>query len=600
MTASPALPTTSRSAIVLIALLQGLMLYAAQETADSWPFHALGNRVCWYAWVLSVPTAVALTLVQLRDRRLWLHAGLASLLVLALASGIGWTLGGGATGLEQSGVLWPFSISMAIAVFVSLPWWQFRLQHGHWRAPYSALFEHAWQNGLTLALAVAFTGLTWLLLWLWAALFQLVAIRFFRDLFGEAAFIALATGTLFGFGVLIGRTQHRAIQMVRSVLFAVGRGLLPLLAFIALLFVLSLPFTGLEPLWRTRSAASLLITLSLLLVMFVNAVYQHDSDQPPYPAWLRRLVEAALLALPVYAAVALYAMGLRIAQYGWTPERSWGALVAVLVCGYALGYALAVLRPGARWLQGLEPVNRWMCWAVLGSAVLANSPLLDPLRISAGSQLARVQAGAPAIDAEQATTLRFAYGRHGVDALKTLQRDPRFSQDARAAGVIASALARDTRWGPDNQLGDIDDGIADLPALQRQLTLAKGLPAPDPDWWQAVLARTLATSDCLDVGQDCVVLRRDLDSDGVDEVLLCNLSPHRRAYCRVHARDAGRWQDVGTLSFPEGDGTDGVARGNTALRDGQLQLQAPRWPRLSIDGGPAQTIDETAYKESRP
>jgi len=36
------------------------------------------------------------------------------------------------------------------------------------------------------------------------------------------------------------------------------------------------------------------------------------------------------------------------------------------------------------------------------------------------------------------------------------------------------------------------------------------------------------------------------------------------------------------------------------LRDGQLQLQAPRWPRLSIDGGPAQTIDETAYKESRP
>jgi len=97
-----------------------------------------------------------------------------------------------------------------------------------------------------------------------------------------------------------------------------------------------------------------------------------------------------------------------------------------------------------------------------------------------------------------------------------------------------------------------------------------------------------------------VVLRRDLDSDGVDEVLLCNLSPHRRAYCRVHARDAGRWQDVGTLSFPEGDGTDGVARGNTALRDGQLQLQAPRWPRLSIDGGPAQTIDETAYKESRP
>lgn len=43
MTASPALPTASRSAIVLIALLQGLMLYAAQEAADSWPFHDLAT-----------------------------------------------------------------------------------------------------------------------------------------------------------------------------------------------------------------------------------------------------------------------------------------------------------------------------------------------------------------------------------------------------------------------------------------------------------------------------------------------------------------------------------------------------------------------------
>ena len=185
MNPQPPLSPASRAAIVLIALLQGLMLYAVQEAADHGPFQAFATRLCWYTWVLSVPTAVALTLVDLRDRRLLLHAALASALVLAMAGWIGWNLGGTPDDLRQAPLLLPFSVCVAVAVFVALPWWQFRLQHGHWRATYAALFERAWQNGLTLALALGFTGLTWMLLWLWAALFDLVDIHFFRDLFRE-------------------------------------------------------------------------------------------------------------------------------------------------------------------------------------------------------------------------------------------------------------------------------------------------------------------------------------------------------------------------------------------------------------------------------
>ncbi len=598
MQTSPVLPTATRSAIVLIALLQGLMLYAVQEAADSGLFHDIGNRLRWYSWVLSVPTAVALTLVTLGDRRLWLHAAWASLLVLGLASWIGWNLGGGVTGLQQGVLLVPFSVCVAIAVFVSLPWWQFRLQEGHWRAPYAALFERAWQNALTLALAVAFTGLTWLLLWLWAALFQLVEVRFFRDLFREEAFIALATGTLFGFGVLIGRTQHRAIQMIRHVLFAVGRGLLPLLAFVALIFVLSLPLTGLDALWRTRSAAGLLLTLSLLLVVFVNAVYQHDSERPPYPNWLRRVVEASLLALPVYAGLALYAMGLRIDQYGWTPERFWGLLVALLVAGYALGYAAAVLRPRTRWLQRIEPVNRGMCWTVLGMALLANSPLLDPIRISAASQVARLVAKAPDINASDADTLRFGLGRRGVDALRTLQQDPRFSADPRAASVLAAALARESRWASAGE-APIDDGLRDLAALQRQLQVAKGTTAPDPGWWQALLARGVAAGGCLEAGQACLAQRRDLDGDGVDEVLLCDLQDYRGPSCHLHALRAGAWTDAGSIDLGSYGTQDEVKRANAALREGRLQVHPPHWPRLSLDGGGMRNIEEPAPKETR-
>ncbi|WP_312320255.1 DUF4153 domain-containing protein [Stenotrophomonas sp.] len=593
-TTLPALPLSSRSTIVLIALLQGLALYAVQQANDSWPFQDIASRYRWYTWVLTIPTAVALTLVTLRDRRLWLHAIVGSVVVLALASWIGWNLGGGATGLVDGPLHWPFSLSMGIAVFVTLPWWQFRLQHGHWRATYDALFERAWQNGLTLALALAFTGLTWLLLWLWAALFQLVDIDFFRDLFREEAFISLATGCLFGFGVLIGRTQHRAIQVTRQVLFAICRGLLPLLSFIAVLFVLSLPFTGLEALWKTRSATWLLVIVSLLLVAFTNAVYQHDSARAAYPMWLRRLVDASLLALPVYAGLALYAMGLRIAQYGWTLERFWGALVVVMVLGYAVGYALSVLRRRGRWLQPIETVNRWMCWTVLAVALLANSPVLDGVRISVASQVARLKADPAAINAADAIALRFEFGRRGVDALRTLEQDPRLSADARAVSVVKDALARKERWGGERQ---VDDGLRDLTVLQRQVELAQGSPAADADWWQGLLDRKLDAGGCLESGASCVALRRDFDGDGIDDMLLCDLSEYIGPSCRLHARPPGTsaaaWQNAGQISFYDGGGKDQVSMANTALREGKLEAQQPRWPQLKLAGIKARSLDES-------
>lgn len=595
MQPSSPLSLPARSAIVLIALLQGLMLYAAQELSDAWPFRDVGWRYCWYAWVLAVPSAVTLSLLELRQRRLWLQALAGSAVVLALAAWIGWNLNG-ETALESAPLQFPLTLGMAVAVFVVLPWWQFQLQHGHWRATYPELFERAWQNGLTLALAALFTGLTWLLLWLWAALFQLLDVTFFRDLFRQDAFIALATGSLAGFGVLIGRTQHRAIQITRQVLFAICRGLLPLLSFIAVLFVLCLPLTGLEPLWKTRSAASLLLVLSLLLVTFTNAVYQRGDDIAPYPVGLRRLVEASLLALPVYAVLALYALGLRVVQYGWTLERFWAVLIALAVAGYALGYALAVLRRQGRWLPLLEPVNRWMCWAVLALALLGNSPLLDPVRLTLSSQLARLRADPPAISSSDVNVLRFDLGRRGVQALRALRQDPAITADANAPQVIAAALARTSRWDAGIRL---DKGPQDVAALQRALTLAKGSTTPPADWWQALATRSIDGESCAESERDCLIVHRDLDADGSAEVLLCELYEIRGPDCVLYARGRDtRWHRAGSLF---GTASGEAKAINQALHDGELALVPPRWPMLSIGGRPALTIDpEPEPNEASP
>lgn len=591
----PLLPRGTRGAIVLIALLQGLLLYAAQQLDGVWPVQDVASRYRWFAWTLTVPTAVALTVVDLRDRRLWLHALLGSAVVLALASWIGWNLQGPG-GLRSEPLRLPFSMAMAIATFILLPWWQYRLQHGHWHATYDALSERAWQNGLTLALAAFFTGLTWLLLWLWAELFRLLKVGFFHELFAQPAFIALATGTLAGFGVLIGRTQQRAIQVTRQVLFAICRGLLPLLSLISVLFVASLPFTGLQSLWETRSAATLLLALILLLVVFANAVYQHDSEAAPYPRWLRRCVEASLAGLPVLAALALHATGQRIAQYGWTLDRFWAALIALLVAGYAVGYAVAPFRTRGRWLQTLEPVNRSMCWAVLAAAVLASSPLLDPVRITLASQKARLLASPARITADDALMLRFDVGRRGVQALRALQADAGFMRDPRALSVVGQALAaKDARAASAAQ---IDDGLRDMASLQRRLTMAQGSPAPPQSWWTAVLARELPAEECLRGDQPCIVLVRDIDADGRTEVLLCALPPALGAYCQLHAPAGAGWRQAASYSFSAGSRPGASERVHAAVRAGRLVPRAPRWPSLSLDGAapvmPVEVDAETA------
>jgi peptidoglycan/LPS O-acetylase OafA/YrhL len=111
----------------------------------------------------------------------------------------------------------------------------------------------------------------------------------------------------------------------------------------------------------------------LCLLVFVNAVYQDGSRQAaPYPAALRALIAAALALMPVLAALALWAVALRVRQYGWTHERIWAVAIAGVLMLYALGYAWAALeRDAAAWLQRIGRINPAMSWLVMALLVLS-------------------------------------------------------------------------------------------------------------------------------------------------------------------------------------------------------------------------------------
>lgn len=585
MSTATTLPRNERAAIVLLAVLQGGLMYLAEEgqSAGFWPFAGLAGRVCWYTLVLAVPTAMALSLVRLRDARYWQHAAGITAVVALLAAWAAWSATGG-PGLRSDSVLGPFGLSLAVGLFVALPWLQCRLEDGRWRASYPCLFRHAWQNTLTLALAALFTGICWAVLSLWGALFALVRIELFRDIFRDGAFIYFATGAMVGLGVLIGRTQERAVAVARQVLFGIFTGLLPLLAFIAVLFVASLPFTGLAPLWEMRSAAATLATLVALLVAFTNSVLQDGSGERPYPAWLRRLVDAGLLVLPVYAVLALYALWLRVAQHGWTADRVLAALVALVIAGYAFGYAWAVLRGRDGWLGAIRPVNRVMSLVVVALAVLANTPVLDPHRIAVASQMQRLADGRTAPDDFDLDWLRFEGGRLGWEATLSLRAHPAWAQDEARLGELERLIARQHRWAAPEKFPPGEPPPRDAAMLRDRVQLASGAVTPDDDWWTALAARR-GGRDCLHASDDCILLTPDLDGDGTPDPFLCTLGDTAPALCSVHARDAaGHWTVAATLDlWPHGSPERAWRRGlRQDLMDGRVRAVPRPWPDIGI------------------
>jgi hypothetical protein len=139
------------------------------------------------------------------------------------------------------GVLW----------LLVLPFAQSRLTTGHWASDYRALFTHAWHNKLMLAEAALFTGLFWLLLFLWQMLFHLLKIDFFRELFEEPIFIYPVTALTFGCAMHLIGSITQLTSVVLEQLLNVLKWLATIAAAILTLFtvalVLNLPgllFTG--------------------------------------------------------------------------------------------------------------------------------------------------------------------------------------------------------------------------------------------------------------------------------------------------------------------------------------------------------------------
>lgn len=138
--------------------------------------------------------------------------------------------------------------------------------------------------------------------------------------------------------------------------------------------------------------------------------------------------------------VAAWALWLRVAQYGWTVDRLQGALAVLVLLVWSLGYFVSIV-----WRNGQNPlvlqgkVNLAVSLLVLVILVLLNSPVLDSMRISVNSHMARYQSGKNTPDQVTIYMLEQS-GRYGRAALESLKSNAEYMKDPIRARDLLMAL----------------------------------------------------------------------------------------------------------------------------------------------------------------
>jgi hypothetical protein len=540
------LVATYRQTMVIAGLLQGAAMLALHEWFQANGFQP--SDLVWVAPAYAVAVIAPLTFNFLRSEFSVSQSARGAAIVtgaIALTAGwFGWASVAAGVQVQRFGPeiggMFVFGAASIVVWFVSLPFLQAGVRSNSLVFPYAGLFDDAWRNTLLMANCIVFTALFWVLLALWAGLFLVLQMGFFKDLFTSSFFIYLATAVAISFAVSLEGKEASALSALRRHLLAFQTRLLPLAALIVILFLGALPISGLDPVWRTGHATPLMLSLQIVIIALTNAVWQDGEQSAPFSAPVQWLVRAALALLPVLSALCIWSLSLRIGQYGWSIDRVWAAVLVGLTSLYAFGYAASALVRG--WLPLLGAVNTWMAMLVIGVLLAVHTPLLDPSRISANSQVGRLVSGVADVHKFDFNYLRFNLGRPGDDALRALAE----YSDHPKADVIREkakeALARTNRYARNAQ---------PLPSKEEVVVRLKVYPAdaqiPDSfvDHLHDRLSRPKGdySLGALKTGKPVPVLSIDLGGDPAQELVLM-AAPYP-----VFAYVGGKWQQIGQISF---------------------------------------------------
>jgi len=392
----------------------------------------------------------------------------------------------------------PF-FSGILAVLVAAPLFQTVRDEGAWRFPYARLHRHAWTDAVIGAASLAFTGITFLLAWLIASLFDVIGIDAIKDLLQKDWFNWMLAGLAFGGALGILRERDAIVATLQKLVMVVLAVLAPVLAVALAAFLLSLPFTGLKGLWESDIPATPMLLLSGAgAILLANAVIGNGEEDRSPNIWLRRaalLLVFCVLPLGFFAALS---MGQRIGEYGWTPERIWGAIAVAVALAYGAAAWWAVFKGRQSFDGPLRPLQTKLAIGLCGLALFLALPIVDFGAISAKSQLARLESGKVKAEEFDWTAMAFDFGKSGRRQLAQIEE----TGPANQRELAKAALASTNRWDLSNSTQMVERK-ADIEKRVRLLS-------PDIIWTEDLKQRISAVGDCEDDSQ-CTLIRLSTD-----------------------------------------------------------------------------------------
>lgn len=565
------LSSPTRWGMVLTGVVQGLLCYLLVTELiphhSWWIFYGLPGS-------LALSSVLLFSVISFRQRALWGWLALILMVVLGMSGWLKSNLNGD-DAWRQYDALFRYGWCLLLMALMILPWIQFQLHPHPGSYRYVHFYDQQWQNALTLLLIGVANGLVWLIFLLWSGLFELANITFFSQLFFETEwFIYLVIGLVTALTVILARQNVRLVTAIHKLLTLLATGLLPLVSLLAILFLVTLAFTGLTVISQRVSAALLLLTLALSQLLLTAMVWQPQQPQLGYPRPLRYLIMTAMMLTPAYVAIAGWALWVRIGQYGWTSERLHGTLVVVVLLVWSLGYLLSLLRRREDPSLLMGQVHLAVSLLSLAILVLIYTPVLDSWRISVNSHMARYHEGK--INADQVSLYMLSHsGKPGREALLTLQNDPEFTQDARRQRQLTRLLNGDLN--PTEKLTP--------PMLAKNVVVAAGSQSPDAALWAAIIERRYLVESCSDV-DSCVLVSQDLNGDGQPEQVLYAFGDRT---VLVFGKGAKGWEFKASATLPAGVNKEKLLR---AVEEGKVGAKPKVWQDMTLG-------DETVVLEYR-
>ncbi len=563
-----------------VGLAQGVALYLLYRAAEikGWPATEPHTFAALLAVALFVPVVVVVGLGNLRMRILavWVVLAAACCAGLAVYDVFREPLIGAR---NQSNVLLPAPVVWLGLIFVLFVVHSLIAAAEADRraiASYERYFDTAWKHGVQVVLAVAFVGAFWALLLLSAALFNIIGIRAVLNLIERPWFSVPATAVALAYALHATDVRVELVRGVRALALTLLAWLLPMMAAFAMAFLVALPFTGLQPLWSTGSATTILLVACAALVFLINAAYQDGQGGDTVAFVVRGSRSIAAVVLLPLVVLAAYALMLRAEQYGWTPPRIIAGACVVAAACYAAGYTAAALRPSLD-LKGLERTNIVTACVSVVIVLCLLSPVADPARIAVADQLWRLESGQETPETFDFKFLRFHSGRYGKAALSELATRTEGRNAAAIAERAKRAMALISPWDPALR-ADSSQRAANITVVH-----PRGESLPDgfleKDWtaekqWQ--MPRCLIAA-----GEKCQAVVLDLDGDGTREILLFDQSGWQGKGLTAGAFKAGvdgSWVWLGPISNVH------CGRLLDAIQAGQLRVVEPQLKDIDANG----------------